>query len=287
MNKKIRYCHICHKPVKGGSHWRLHKDKNLQELKVNFYKFNFPKIANADILRQMYVDEKQSLPMLCKYAGDIDLKAMSFMLNYYGIQCRSIKTALNLPETKSRFIQSCLKKYGTTNTLSKGTPGYLKRNQTVIDKYGVENVFQLIDDFMKEHGTKYNRSKISSLNVKIQKLLDKNNIQYKTEFKLSYKNEQNKKRYKFYDFHIIGTNILLEINGDYWHANPNKYKSTDTFQFPRNLLTAQDIWNMDNFKKYIAEVNNYQVEYIWESDIKGQTDEAIIEKIKNYINRKA
>ena len=127
MKTKIRYCHICGAEVHGGSHWHLHKDIDLTTLKVGFYIFNFPKLADKNKLQQMYEIEKQSLPMLCKYVGGIDLKAMAFMLSYYKIQIRTIKQALNLQETKNRFIQTCLDRYNATNTLSKGTPGYIKK----------------------------------------------------------------------------------------------------------------------------------------------------------------
>ena len=63
-----------------------------------------------------------------------------------------------------------------------------------------------------------------------------------------------------YDFKI--GNYLLEVNGDYWHANPNKYKENDTFKFPKNELKAKDIWEMDTYKKEIAESNGYKVIYI-------------------------
>lgn len=43
-----------------------------------------------------------------------------------------------------KFLKkTCLERYGTENVLSKGSPFYEKRNQTVKEKYGVDNIFQL------------------------------------------------------------------------------------------------------------------------------------------------
>lgn len=222
--------------------------------------------------------------MLCEYVDGIDLKALIFVMTQYGIKIRSISESLHTEQSQTRYKNTCLKKFGATNCLSKGTIPYLKRNKTVQDKYGVENVFQLIDEFMKEHGTKYTRSKISSLNIQLENILKKHNILYETEFRIKYFNEKHYKCYKFYDFHILNSNLLIEVNGDYWHANPEKYKETDIFQFPKMKLTAKDIWQMDEYKNNIAKVNNFNVLYIWENDLKYESEFTIIQKIKDSIN---
>ena len=51
----------------------------------------------------MYEIEKQSLPMICKYANGIDLKSLVYVMEHYGIRIRSVKEALNLEETKLRL----------------------------------------------------------------------------------------------------------------------------------------------------------------------------------------
>lgn len=81
------------------------------------------------------------------------------------------------------------------------------------------------------------------------------------EFTIGYLNENDmKKHWKFYDFRIVGHNILIEVNGDYWHANPQIYKPDDIVYRPFNKKReqlrwapkAKDIWKIDEFKKYIA-----------------------------------
>ncbi len=60
--------------------------------------------------------------------------------------------------------------------------------------------------------------------------LDILDIDFQHQF---YLNENNKVKYA-YDFKLVDTNILLEINGDYWHANPVKYHANDIIHYPGN-----------------------------------------------------
>lgn len=84
-----------------------------------------------------------------------------------------------------------------------------------------------------------------------------------------------------YDFKI-NKNIILEINGDYWHANPNKYKSDDKILYPKEgFKTAESIWQRDKIKKEKAEKYGYKVFYLWEGEMKKMTDNDILNYIKN------
>jgi len=78
-----------------------------------------------------------------------------------------------------------------------------------------------------------------------------------------------------YDFKI-GHNIILEINGDYWHANPILYEHNDIIPFPNSgLRVAEDIWEKDKLKKEKAESYGYKVFYLWESELNNMTDDEI------------
>lgn len=58
--------------------------------------------------------------------------------------------------------------------------------------------------------------KTTSIELLIMKSLTELFIDFQHQF---YLNENGKVKYA-YDFRLVDTNILLEINGDYWHANP-------------------------------------------------------------------
>lgn len=61
-------------------------------------------------------------------------------------------------------------------------------------------------------------------------------------------------------------NIVIEINGDYIHANPKKYKATDVIRIPGESYTAQEKWNRDKRKIDYLQEKGYQIHVIWESD---------------------
>lgn len=70
---------------------------------------------------------------------ETQLKAQKAQIEKYG----GVGLAADI--AKQKAIETNLKKYGQVNPLSKGTVAYEKRNKTVKDKYGVNNVFQDVD----------------------------------------------------------------------------------------------------------------------------------------------
>jgi G:T-mismatch repair DNA endonuclease (very short patch repair protein) len=64
-------------------------------------------------------------------------------------------------------------------------------------------------------------------------------------------------------------NIIFEIQGDKWHANPNIYKPNDLITgLWVGELTASEIWKRDEIRKKHMESFGYTVYYIWEYDIR-------------------
>lgn len=84
---------------------------------------------------------------------------------------------------------------------------------------------------------------------------------------------------KVFDIYIPQYNLLIEYNGDYWHCNPNKYKSD--YINKKKSMSAEEIWEYNKRKLYLAEKNDYTCEVIWESDYKKNKN-IILEIIKRY-----
>jgi very-short-patch-repair endonuclease len=80
------------------------------------------------------------------------------------------------------------------------------------------------------------------------------------------------------DLCIPEKKILIEVDGDYWHCNPNKY-SSDYFHTGK-MLTAQQIWDKDKQKNEISKELGYKMIRFWESDIYKDIDSCIL-KIEN------
>lgn len=68
---------------------------------------------------------------------------------------------------------------------------------------------------------------------------------------------------KIYDFYIIDYNLLVEVDGDYWHANPALYLEGD-----QNAVQKRNVKN-DRFKDVLASGRGFGLIRIWESDLKN------------------
>lgn len=65
---------------------------------------------------------------------------------------------------------------------------------------------------------------------------------------------------------VISKALVIEVYGDYWHANPNIYKPYDIVH---HNITAQSIWDADRTRNNIIEsVTGYVVYPIWVSELK-------------------
>ena len=67
---------------------------------------------------------------------------------------------------------------------------------------------------------------------------------------------------KIFDFYIPHANLLVEIDGDYWHANPSKVKVENI-----NKVQAKNMRN-DTFKDALAAGMGFSIERVWENDLK-------------------
>lgn len=79
--------------------------------------------------------------------------------------------------------------------------------------------------------------------------------------------------------------FVIEVNGDFWHANPKLYKKDSVLKFPETDILAEDIWNRDEIKKKIAEDNGYIVRYIWEKEVNELTDEELISYLLDFLHK--
>lgn len=269
------------------------KTMSYDEYMIKFYLHNFPKLTYETVY-DLYVNKEYTLPMFLKEFS-INYKAMLFIINSYGIKTRSIKESTNLESVHDKFKKTCLERYGVDNPTRKGTPAYIKREQTILEKYGVDNVFKLkemqdyirSDDFcLEKYGMPYlehiTKHCIANWNNKsdeqkeqwfnsIHKTKSETNIEKRFREMLEHYNLEYDTQYyiddKFFDFYTEG--VLVEVNGDYFHANPLQYLPDQTLNFVGNMfpIPARVIWQRDELKRMIANSNNYDVIYIWENEI--------------------
>jgi G:T-mismatch repair DNA endonuclease (very short patch repair protein) len=68
------------------------------------------------------------------------------------------------------------------------------------------------------------------------------------------------------DILIPSTNTIIEVDGDYFHANPKKYKAED--KIFRKGMTAKEIWEKDEIRTQELIEKGYRVIRLWEDKIK-------------------
>jgi G:T-mismatch repair DNA endonuclease (very short patch repair protein) len=152
----------------------------------------------------------------------------------------------------------------------------IKRKRTCNIKYGVDDPSQLqwrrkltgmifkewrenASDLELQEVYANNDWIISKLERKVWDILSENNILFQPQRFINKRS---------YDISILGTMLIIEVQGDYWHANPAQYKETDLIDYPNRLqLTAGQVWQRDLIKKENAESYGFKILYLWETDI--------------------
>lgn len=176
------------------------------------------------------------------------------------IEKYGVSSTLMLDEAKEKARKTNLEKYGNEVPIRSEIIKN-KIRKTNMKKYGVDNPTknrEVIEKVMKTNLEKYGvpyycmtkkcrdgTTAISNVNLYFEKLLNKNNILHKLEFPLDNRS---------YDFHILNTNILVEINPSPYH---------NSTWHPYNKIKAKDY----HYNKTItAKENNYQCIHIWDWD---------------------
>lgn len=122
----------------------------------------------------------------------------------------------------------------------------------------LELKFKMSNNFKKS--IKYKDFFMNKFEIKIAKYLDEKNLNWDYEKCIKTENSFVKP-----DF-IVNNNIAIECFGDFWHANPIKYKSDDILF--KNKTAAQQ-WEYDNNRiEKLKSIFDYVI-IIWENETKN------------------
>ena len=130
-----------------------------------------------------------------------------------------------------------------------------------------------------------NRKKIphigsrSKAEIELADILRKSNSDLQIQFKL-FDIDKN----KWYVFDIQFNDKIIEYNGDYWHANPNKFKHDDIIKNGNSNISAAEKWEIDKIRNKVANAYGYEIMTIWEHDYK-QNKEKVIKECLDFLNR--
>lgn len=202
-----------------------------------------------------------------------------------GISTHSIRSSTNLHTVRTQAAITNIARYGAPNTLSRGTPGYQKRNDTVLQKYGVSNVFRdsgvkakITATMIAKYGVTNNayrphaghrRGYESNLHLYVLSILDEMGVSYESEkvgkflkYNPIYGREYNPRP----DILLEEHKLIIDVRGDFWHANPAIYKASDMIPLFRGYTEASWIWERDQSRVKQFESFGYTVCVLFERD---------------------
>lgn len=140
----------------------------------------------------------------------------------------------------------------------------------------LENTRKVLSDNMKQRirKGKIKFKNFSKKEIEIIKQIQKSGYKTKHLFKVDT---------KICDIYVPELNLIIEFFGDYWHCNPKKY-SQDYYN-QKKSLTAKEIWEYDSKRIDLIKSYGYNLEVIWESDLKNDI-KLINQTIEKYVKSK-
>ena len=166
-------------------------------------------------------------------------------------------------------LEKCIKKYGKEKGLERWRERQEKWIKSLCSKSDEEKT-----RIVKLKTTSGNSTLEDTIYQNLCDEFGKNNIE--RQFVLI----QNKNTWT-YDF-LLYNKIIIEVNGDYWHMNPEIYQE-DNFN-KNKQKTAKEIWEYDDKKIQDACSYGYKAVTLWESDYNKNGITPTITKIKELLN---
>jgi hypothetical protein len=184
---------------------------------------------NYDMLYTEYVINGKSALQIANESGWNSSTIINKQLKRVGIEVRNVKQSHKMNLYKERIESTNIERYGAVNPLSKGTIAFEKRNNTVKQKYGVDNIFQAehIKDIIrktdayKELFPNYNRKSIPIIE------------QYGKEHGYTFQHAENGGEYYvdglgFYlDGYDTDKNVAIEIDEPFHFTKNGKLREKD------------------------------------------------------------
>lgn len=168
-------------------------------------------------------------------------------------------------EAMEKIKNTCLERYGNEN-FGLGTEAKEKARVTrknVIANWSYE---ERLERTRKAREALLNQGFVSNPEKRIRKSLIDLNVEAKHNVFLWN-----------YNWDLVIDNILIEVQGIFWHAKPSIYKPNDLIL---GEVTAKDLWDKDNRKKKKALENGYKVIEVWEDEITKKTDAELLKLVR-------
>jgi very-short-patch-repair endonuclease len=158
--------------------------------------------------------------------------------------------------SKRKRMETMIERYGIPHNWV-GKYGERECDKTTLEIYGKTSAQMLID-----YSHYYNKK--TDIEKMFEIMLEELEIPFQYKFRI-YDKEKVDFWFREYDFLIINTNALIEVDGDYWHGNKNIFEELTDFQ--------QSVKVNDEIKEKFANTKGYNVFRVWGSDIKKNNHE--------------
>lgn len=112
----------------------------------------------------------------------------------------------------------------------------------------------------------------NNLENTIKSILEELEIEFVEQKRVRY----TEKHYFYPDFYIPSINGIIEVQGDYWHANPKMYNTEELDSIQLSNLRR------DSRKKLFYKDNGFKLLYLWGFDIKNNP-ESVKYSIKDWL----
>ena len=284
-NCEVVTCQICNQEMSFGRikrHIKIqHKNVNIDQY-VKQYWSTLPlyqpcEICNDNIVYKYKTCSKECRSKL-KHGQKGKLKPEGFMSNEHKEKIRKSNTGkiggfTNHKHSEEFKIKKSLEMKNNQNMLGKSQSDHQKQraSEGMIQYYVNGNEPWTKNNKHTSEAIKkiFAKKIMNRLEKFVADMLDNHNIEYTYQFFL--KNKDNICR--SYDFKIKDTNILIEIDGDYWYGGPNLKK---------HFYKLEEVKQNDLFKNQLAQDNNFLLLRFWESDIYNQPN-IVVNRIKENI----
>ena len=189
------------------------------------------------------------------------------------------KAAMNTEQYKKK-LSAAMKKYAQTeegkNRLSnKPVTARMKLSnfQRWVENFGIEEAIKKQLDWQFKNVLP-SKSRDTKCELIVADMLAAANITFVRQLHVP--------RY-YCDFYLPYYNLIIEVNGDYWHANPVKFSENDLIGGKK--LLAREIWANDSKKIDSLKAMGYNVLVLWESNLKNITAQKLSEDIVRHCEK--
>lgn len=259
-------------------------------VKFSDYKKN---VLTVEYLKQKYCKEGKSAIEIAKDNNLESATAIISLLKKHGMKVRGIIEDIKIGNTPKKTEKTMIAKYGIRNAFCRDSIWNKKYYERIKKQYGAINPGQIDEVKIKIKNTFSNRygghplktdnviekikntcierygtpspcligKKITKPHKIVCDFLIKNNVNFEAEVPVG----------RYIADVIVENNFVIEINGDFWHANPRKYKSEDILNIGKNGKTAKEIWDKDKLKIDYYNKEGMKNLVLWEYDIIKET----------------